>query len=212
MTNINFLLQDFFNRNPDIAKARNKDLVNRRALAKYIIKHETLDKNKIEALITALRRFEVKKESEDNLSSLFKEINITTKDNIIIINLEKNEQVLEDLSKVIPLINFSKNETLKIVQGSLSVKLFIDNFNLKKIKDIFLEKNILRIHKEIAELSLIFPEKAIKTKGIISYVTSQLLINDINIIELLTCTPELIIYVEEKSLVKAYESIKRLKT
>lgn len=208
--NINLLLQNFFNKNPDIRKASAKGIVNRRALAKYIIEEEKLNKSMFEALITALRRFEIKPEKKESLN-LFKEIKISTKDNLSIIYLEKSEEVLKSISKVVNLINFNKNETLKIVQGTLSIKIFIDDFNIKKIKDMFSSKDIIAIYSKISELNLIFPEDAPKTKGIIAYVTAELAINDINIIEIITGRPELIVYVNEKDLLKAYETIQRLK-
>ena len=208
--NINLLLQNFFNKNPDIRKASARGIVNRRALAKYIIEAENLDKSKFEALITALRRFEIKTEKKQTYS-LFKEIKVSTKDNISIIYLEKSEEVLKNISKVVNLINFHKHETLKIVLGSLSVKMFIDEFNVKKIKDIFFSKDIITIYNSISEISLIFPDEAPKIKGVIAYATSELAINDINIIEILTGRPELMVYVNESDLLKAYETIKRLK-
>ena len=208
--NINILLQNFFNRNPDIKKVSAKKIVNRRALAKYIIEEEKLNKNMFEALITALRRFEIKPEKKESLN-LFKEIKVSTKDNLSIIYIEKSEEVLKSISKVINLINFNKNETLKIVQGNLSIKIFIDDFNVKKIKEMFSNKDIISIYNKISELNLIFPEDAPKTTGVIAYITSELSINDINIVEIITGRPELIVYINESDLLKAYETVQRLK-
>ena len=208
--NINLLLQGFFNKNPDIRKASAKGIVNRRALAKYIIGAERLDKDKFEALVTALRRFEIKSEKKQTLG-LFKDIKVSTKDKISIIYLEKSEEVLKNISKIINLINFNKNETLKIVLGNLSVKLFVDEFNVKKINDIFSNKDIITIYNQISEISLIFPDEAPKIKGIIAYITSELAVNDINIFEILTGRPELIVYIHEHDLLRAYETIQRLK-
>jgi len=208
--NINILLQNFLNKNPDIRESRNKGLVNRRALAKYIIENEKLDKNKFEALVTALRRFELKPTSVEYLD-VVKEIKISTKDKISIVYLEKSEEVLKNILKIINLINFSKNETLKIVLGSLSIKLFIDEFNLKKIENIYSDKDIITTYKNISELNLIFPDKASKVKGVIAYITSELAINNINIVEIITGKPELIVYIKESELLKAYETINRLK-
>lgn len=209
MTNLNIVLNDFFNKNPDIKGGFVKDLINRRALAKYIIKEEQL-KHSLDAVITALRRFEIKKEEKETLD-IVKKINITSKENISIICLEKNEDVLAKLNRVISLVNYNKNETLKIVEGNLSLKLFVDGSKASKIKEIFNKKDIIKIINNIAEINLIFPEAAIKTKGIVSYITSHLKINNINIMEILSCTPELIIYFEEKDLIKAYKTIKMIK-
>ena len=206
---VRLLIQSFLNKNPDIRESRNKGLINRRSLARYIIEKERLNNNMFEALVTALRRFELKIVSKGTLD-IIKDIKISTKDKISIVYLEKSEEVLKNISKVVNLINFNKNETLKIVQGSLSIKLFIDEFNVKKIKDIFNNKDIITIYNNISELNLIFPDKAIKTRGIIAYLTSELSINNVNIIEFLTGKPELIIYVNELDLLKAYETIRKL--
>ena len=56
-----------------------------------------------------------------------------------------------------------------------------------------------------------FPKNAIKTKGLLSTVTKQLSLNNIIISELLTASPELLIYLNEEYILKAYEIIKRLK-
>ena len=209
MINLNIVLNNVFNKNPDIKASFAKDLINRRALAKYIIKEENLKQN-LDAVITALRRFEIKEEEKSSLE-LVKKINITSKEGISIICLEKNEDVLVKLNRVISLINYNKNETLKIVEGNLSLKLFIDSSKVNKIKEIFIKKDIIKIINNVAELNLVFPQTAIKTKGIISYITSHLKTNNINITEILSCTPELIIYVEEKDLIKAYKTIKSIK-
>jgi aspartokinase len=51
---------------------------------------------------------------------------------------------------------------------------------------------------------------AIHTKGIIAYLTSALSVEGINIVELMTCTPEMSIYVDEKQMLKAYETLWRI--
>ena len=207
--NIQLLIQNFFTKNPDICSARNKKVVNRRALAKHIIEQEGLNVNKYEAIVTALRRFETEPVAKESLKAT-KGINISTKDKIAIIYIEKSEEVLKNILKITSLVNFNKNETLKFVQGSLSFKLFVDEYNVDSVKNIFPKKDLLKIHRNISELNLVFPKEAPKVRGIISFVTSELTINKINITEIITGDPELIIYVQSKDLLKAYETINRL--
>jgi hypothetical protein len=207
--NLHLLLQNFFTKNPDIRSARSKKVVNRRALAKYIINEEGLNVNRYEALVTALRRFEVEPIEKESLKAI-EEINISTKDKIAIIYLEKTEEVLKNIVKITSLVNFNKNETLKFVQGSLSFKVFVDEYNVDAVKSIVPKRSILKIHHNISELNLVFPKYTPKVRGIISYVTSELTINKINITEIITGDPELIIYVQSKDLLKAYETIKWL--
>ena len=55
-----------------------------------------------------------------------------------------------------------------------------------------------------------FPENAIKERGVLSTITKELSVNDIVISELLTASPELLIYLKEEFVLKAYDILKRL--
>ena len=211
MTQIDQIIGHFFNKNPDIKGARNKGLINRRALARYIIKQEKININKTEAIVSSLRRFEREKEDSKELFNLFKELKITTKDKISIISLEKSSQTIQKLQRILANINYAKNETLKIVDGFSSIKLFIDESNIKGIKELFSQKEIQKTYTKIAEITMTFPDTSIKTKGIVSYITTELNLNNINLIEILTSTPELILYLEDKDLLKAYDTINNLR-
>ena len=211
MTQIEQAVEHFFTKNPDVRKAVSKALVNRRALARYIIKTEDLDINSTEAIVSALRRYKISKEEIKELSDLFNQLKINTKDKICIVSLEKSYATLQKIQKILANINYTKNETLKIVDGATTLRVFIDETSLKKFEDLFSNKEILKIYKNIAEITLTFPEIAIKTKGIVAYVASELSINNINIIEILTSTPELIIYIGQKDLLKTYETLESLR-
>ena len=62
----------------------------------------------------------------------------------------------------------------------------------------------------MVEISLMFPDESVKSKGIISALTRELALNGVLIIEILTASPELLIYLEDKYLLKALEVIKCL--
>lgn len=208
MAQIELLLRDFFNKHPDIKQARKKGLVNRRALARYIVRAEHLEHTTIDALISVLRRFDTEKaKDEEQFNKLLAEVTISTKENIAILALKKSARAVEKLPKVISCVDYSKGEILKIVQGALSLKIFIDEINLKAVKEIFDDKDIIGIIKNIAELNILFPKEAMESKGVLSYIASQLAMEGINLIELITCTPELTLYVEKKHLLKAYEAL-----
>ena len=81
---------------------------------------------------------------------------------------------------------------------------------LNQIKESFETEDILKIYDDVGEINLILPENVIGAYGVLSYITSQLSINKISILELLTSTPELLIYVENKNLLKVYEVIKNM--
>lgn len=195
---------------PELGKCYQEGLINRRGLARYLIKQGLAQGNQLEAVIAMLRRFEFQplpKETKD----LFKNIKVHLKDNIIILDFVKEKELVQRLQKIVSTVNYDRGDTLKVVVGSGSVKLFLDQENEKAVKDLLAGFKLKHRLAHISEVSILFSEEAISTKGIISTVTQELTLNDIIITEMLTATPELIIYVKEDYVLKAYEILKRLR-
>lgn len=208
MSQIEMILERFFSRNPDLREARNKGLVNRRALARYIAHHEKLESDNLDALIMALRRYPSEPAARKDTLRLFKQMKTGVKDSIAILSLRTSDRVMEKMSDILKLVG--PNEAFRLVDGTLSIKLFIEKSRLEQIKSHFEPKDILETYGNIGEISIVLTGESTKTPGIVSYVTSQLAINRINLVELLTSTPEMLIYVDNSDLLKAYEVVKGL--
>ena len=178
-------------------------------MARQVIKEGLAKGNQLEAVIAMLRRFNFKLVHQKK-NDVFKKIKINIKDRIIIFDFEKEKELVKRLEKLIGATDYDKGETLKIVVGSSSVKVFSDGDKEKKITGLTENFKLRKKHKSISELSLIFPDEAIDEIGILSTVTKELAVNDIPITELLTATPELLIYLQEEHVLKAYEVLKRL--
>ena len=207
MTKTDTLLRHFFNRHPDLRNAALTGVVNRRALAKLIIKEGNLSKHSLDAVITGLRRFEF--EAVAHRPQLdFNEVKVQTKDHLAIIELDKTEHNLQRLEKLFSAVRPYQGQTLKIVVGA-SIKLFLDDTNVERMKELFEGKVLVKTG--VAELVLQFPEKAGQTPGIAAYVTAELSTEKINLMEVLSCTPELLLYVDVKDLLRAYETIQRMR-
>lgn len=207
MTKINTYLRHFFNRHPDLRNATAQQLTNRRALAKRMIKESHPSKYSLDAVITALRRFEFEQLPQKPPLD-FSEVKVSTKDHLVILELEKTEHNLQRLEKVFSAVRPYQDQTLKIVVGA-SLKLFLDDKNVKQVNDLFHGK--ISVKREVAEIVLHFSEKAGKTPGIAAYVTAELSTEGINLVEVLSCTPELLLYVDVKDLLRAYETIQRMR-
>lgn len=204
--------QDFrlyLSKNPEVETAYQKGLINRRSLARQLIKEGLAKGNQLEAVIAMLRRFNFKL-AHQKKNDVFKKIKINIKDRIIIFDFEKEKELVKRLEKLIGATDYDKGETLKIVVGSSNVKVFSDGDKEKKITELTESFKLKKKYKSISELSLIFPDEAIDEIGILSTITKELAVNDIPITELLTATPELLIYLQEEYVLKAYEVLKRL--
>ncbi len=210
MSQIELTLERFFSKNPDVRESLNKGLINRRALARYIAKQEKIPIKQSEALIMALRRYPQESLKSKDIAALIKNMRTSAKDNIAIICFKNSEAVLEKLAHAVKSINHTPSETFKIVQSALSIKIFIDKARLKQIKEHFDAKDVIEARDNIAEIDVIFPHEVIQTRGIVSYVSAELSMNKINVVEVLTSTPELLIYVDNADLLKTYEVVKGL--
>jgi len=210
MSQIEQSFAKFLSRRPEIENCYKEKLINRRSLARYLIKEGIVKNNQLEATIAMLRRFNFKTRLKTN-KSFFKNIKMNVKDNILILDFMKEKELVHKLQKLITSTNYDRGDTLKIVVGSSSVKVFIDEDNKNKIDDLIEKFQLKNKFNEISEISVIFPQDIISEKGVVSTITTELAINDIVITELLTATPELLIYVNEKFVIKTYELLKRLK-
>ena len=209
MSQIEQKFRDYLCLNPEIEHCYTLGLINRRSLARFLIQQGIGEKYQIEAIIAMIRRFDFK--SIDIGKQDFSSIKINTKDNIIILDFVKEAKLVKELQNLVNLINYDKGDTLKIIIGNSSVKLFIDKENENICKNIIQEYTLNKKQEGISEISIIFNNEPKDTKGIVATLTKKFAVNDIVISEMLTSTPEILFYLEEKYIIKAYQILKQLK-
>ncbi|MBS3121903.1 hypothetical protein J4434_03405 [Candidatus Woesearchaeota archaeon] len=191
-----------------IRRSMEKKIVNIRALAVYIIKEHKLPAT-IDAVITAIRRYkedgplEKKYEEAKKIISLSEDVRLTS--NIISIAIEKNKKTQEILQKVFSLIDYEKGQLLVIIQGEGSIKIMINKKNEKKILSCIDQKSIIKIEGNLAQINIQLSEVAVKTPGIITVLSTELMMHNINVVEVMSCVPEMFFFVKQKDVVKAYE-------
>ena len=204
MTQIQKQVHEYIERNLIIKNTLEKDLISIRKLARHIA--EKINSDKYDAIISAIRRYG-KNESKNTYETAIKMVKntkISTKSDIVSIAIEKNHDAQLILPKLFEKIDFSKSEVLRIIQAEEAIKIIIDKKNLEKIEKIIPKQIILKIEKDLAEINLNLDKEAVNTPGIISVIFSELMINNINIMEALSCVPEMLIFVKEKDLLKSY--------
>ena len=163
----------------------------------------------VDAVVSAIRRYEEEKPLEKKYETARKVIagseDIRITSSIVIIALEKTKQTQELLQKAFTLIDYDKGEILLIIQGEQSIKLIINDKNKEKIATIFPKKTIINIEENIAEVNIQLSEEAVRTPGIISVLSTELMINDVNIVESMSCVPEMLFFIKQKDVVKSYQ-------
>ena len=206
------IVEDYFNKNMHIKNAYVCGLVNRRALARRIIEDEkTISKSQFDAIIATLRRINIPNSSVVmKQNQILADFTISIRDSITIANVSRSFQTLKQIQQIFSNIPYEKNQIFKFVAGSDSAKIFIDTQN-KKLIDKYIPKNdILYVKSNICEISLNYSESASSQKGIISYISASLFTNNIVLEEVLTCSPQLLLYVSQNDSLKVYELLRRI--
>ncbi|OKY77260.1 MAG: ACT domain containing protein [Candidatus Methanohalarchaeum thermophilum] len=209
MNNTRRTVEKFIDQDAAIKRDLKRDIINKRALARYIKKKLNITKS-IDAVISAIRRYPLD-EVEIKDKSFPRDFKLSMKNEIFDLSLSNNPSVHERLSKLPQLIDFSRGETLRIIVGVQSIKVIGDERNLKKINKKFKNENILNQKTNLSEITLTFPKDADERTGIVSRVTNELTLNDINLAEIMSSAPELIIVIKEKDSIKAYKSLTQMK-
>ena len=208
MSQIEQSFRRFLAKAPDIEKSYQRGLINRRSLARYLAQQHVVRGNQLEATIAMLRRFDFAPLKEKEISKL-EFSRIAMKDHLAILEFEKDKQLLSDLQRLITQIDYDKGDTLKIVLGSSSITLFIDEEKEPSFP-MLPRYTLKKKNTQISEISLLFTPKTEEARGTLALITKEFLLNEIVIVELLTSSSELLIYLKENDVMKAYGILKSL--
>ena len=205
MTHIAEKVKVFLDNDFIIRKCLFRNIISLRALSRYIIKTMDLEEKNLDAVISAIRRYkkEEKHKSEAELKKLFSKIGVKTRSNIIDICLKKSRRILEQLNKINSIVDVEKGEVIRIIQAEESIRIIIDEKNLDKFFNYFSKTDCISIERNLVEINLHFAPEASKTKGILSLISSSLNAEDINIVEIISCAPELLVFIKKDYLLRA---------
>ena len=212
MTNISEKVKVFLDNDFIIRKCLFRNIISLRALSRYIIKTINLEEKNIDAVMSAIRRYkkEERAKTEVELNSLFSKIAVKTRSNIVDISVKKSKKILEQLNKINSIVDIEKGEVIRLIQSEEGIRIIIDEKNLSKFYNYFSKNDCINIEKNLVEINLHFPVEASKTKGIISLISSSLNAEDINIVEIMSGAPELLIFIKREDLLKSLNVINNL--
>ena len=202
----------FLDSNPSITHMMQDELINIRALAKHIIKERKLDAS-LDAVISAIRRYELPK--NDHLFDaarrmLLQTINISTRTKLAVLSLQKEADIQRKLPELFAMIQYIRGDVLRISQANESIKLVFDMKNLDNVLALFPKSKILHVESDVAEINMLLHPKMQTTPGILAITSTELAVNGINIVESVNCPPEMLMYVKEADLLKAYNVLYQL--
>lgn len=212
MTNIQNEVTNFIEQDVSIRRGLARGLLNTRALAMYI--HQNLHFScTIDAVISAIRRYEGSQESKDDIKKRYQLIasaKVSSRTRMISVLLKKEVEVRTALTKLYSKVDFSKGEVIRILEVSQFIKIIIDETNFHEVEKLFSKKDIVTIEKKLGEISLIYPDEVANTPGVFAALSSELALSNISIIDGVICGNEHIFIVNENDLMKALEAMHRI--
>ena len=207
--NISKQVWNVINKDLSIKRDLSRNLISLRALARHIIKEYSLNTS-IDAVVSAIRRYSPENKFETYYSkaeNILHHSKISTKSQIVDISVEKDPEMKNLLPKLFSIINFAKGEVLRISQAEELIKIIIDEKNMKKTLEIIPKNKVVHIEKDLAEINIHLDKQATYTPGIVAVMFLELMNNGVNVIETMSCVPEMLLFVKEKDLLKAYETL-----
>lgn len=205
MTNIAHQVWKILDTSPSIRRDIGLGLINNSALARYIIQEKKVDAD-MDAVLSAIRRFEIE-HSEDLINTANNIIcnsAVSTKSKLANISIIKDTATQKLIPKLFLLINYNRGDVLRIIQADESIKILVDEKNLEKVKELFPKDRIIKVDENLGEINIHLHREAVNTPGIIAVISNELLMNGINVMETMSCVPELLWFVREKDLLNAY--------
>jgi aspartokinase len=213
MTNIAKEVKRYLDKSPCIRRNLDIDLINISALARRIINEQNLDKTAILATISAIRRYKLDYHNPifDKATKILQMTPaISTKGRLVSLSFFKESEFQELLTEICSIIDSRNRDVFRIIQSEKNIVIIVEEENLKKLKSFFQKHKNYKIYRNIVEIKLNANPIIQKTSGIIALLTTELAISDINIVTIMGFTTELLLYVEEKDLIKALDVLHKL--
>ncbi|MBS3067692.1 hypothetical protein J4450_03250 [Candidatus Micrarchaeota archaeon] len=206
MTNIRNEVWQLIERDPSIKLDLERGLINMRALARFC--RDSGIEGSEDAILSAIRRYPKGQKSRKQYEKAIKIVEgsaITIRSHVASIALSKSKETHELLSAVFKIIRYEKSEICRVVEAEESIHLMVDKKNLDKIITIFPSRLVLETRKHLAEINLHLNPKTLETPGVLSIIANELTRNEINLYEVMSCVPELLLFVDEENAVKAHQ-------
>ncbi len=212
MTNINKLTWDYIDHHIEIKKLLIEELVNASALARKIAKEQHLEHN-IDAIISAIRRYEGKKEIKKEFYTLYELVRrakISTKTKLVSLLIRRTDDTEKKVASMYSKISFRRDVTLRTFEITNHIKIVVDAEYLNSIKSLFLPKEIEHLEKDLGELAINYADDITKIPGLFVLLCNELALHDISIIDSMICHWEHLLIFKEEDLEKAFQVIFQL--
>ena len=208
------IVEELIRRKPFLLEALSKGIVNNAALADELIPEiEKKIKKRVTfaAVNMAIRRLSEKLERSFVERPIFdKNSDVLVRSDLVEITIYLTHESEMVIKKLYGIIEFRKGDILTITQGIHEVTLITNKRHQKKILDLFDEKVVKMVIKNLGSVTIKIPDKSIETIGLFYVATRTLNWENINIIEIVSTLTELTFVVKEDDTSHAFDVLKAM--
>jgi hypothetical protein len=194
---------------PVIKKGLQRGIINSRALARFIQEADGLGST-LDAILGIIRRYSLGIEEERELRRVFKNCDLALRSKMGDLAVENGPDIMKRIAEFAATIRTTRGENLRVMVGLQSIRVIAEQKALESFRQTLRTKEIIGYSTDLTEISLLLPPEAIWTKGIIAKITTELALNDVNLVGVMCCAPEEILLVTEKDAPRALETLQRM--
>lgn len=202
------LTEKYINEHPSIKDCLKKRIINYSKLSRRIAKELGIEKqSSMEAILVACRRYAIKMKHdsmEDKVLMLLKGSQLDIKNRIMVVIVDKKvyAENLSDIEKKIR----KTADIFYAIEGTSVFTIITSELYLDDIKKIF-ERDIVKITKNLAAITIKSPKDMEKTFGVTAYIFSLFAERGINIVETMSCWTDTIVVVSEDDVAKIMKNL-----
>lgn len=212
MADIRHQVELIIESDPVIKKGLQRGIINSRALARYILEADGLNATQ-DAVLGAIRRYPLVKETEPAHREVFKNCAIITRNKMANLAIENSPDIMKKIADFAATVKSTRGENLRVVVGTRSIRVIAEQKVLESLRQSLQPKEIISYGTDLAEISLLFAHEAegIKgVKGIAARITTRLALNDVDLAGLFFCSPEDTIMVADADASRALVALQQL--
>lgn len=210
MTTTTKLTEKYLAEHPSIRDCLKHGIINYSKLSRKIANELDIEKKtSLEAILIACSRYEAKlkeeKILEDKILEILKKSELEIKNKIVVAIIDK-KSYMENLIKIEKKIRLT-TDVFYVVEGTKVFTVIISEKYLEDLQTLF-DKNIIKISKNLAMITIKSPKDLENTPGVNAYIFSMFGEHGVNIIEQMSCWTDTIIVISEDDIAQVMSFLK----
>lgn len=204
------VVREYIDTHPSIKDCLKLGVVNLSALARRIMEEKGVQSE--EAALIACRRYEhdpKDKINEQEIVRVLQRSKIEIRTKVAILTARPSWNIYAKLERAMSALR-GRNHPLHVIQGTASVTIITDEAVVKELEDIIGKEDILKRQEDLVELVVTSPDVIEEVPGIMAYLSTSLASKGINFVEVISCYKDTMFVIDEKDMVKAFESLNKM--